>query len=872
MALPPESLSEDQEVLHALRHMPFAALKPQPNLPDNALAAQTKPKRLNDQASNNQDHSPIPQPFHELWMHHEHLDIQILPNQPMTKEKELRAHKVVLAAASTTLRMLVANAAKLDAANTLLQVDASYEVIDALLRFIYQGNIQLNDLSRTSLLALYAKAIEWRLSALEWNSARVLASTLTTDSVCETLAQAAREETRARLSLTEPAESVLLLKEAASAFAAVRWNKLRTYSSFKQLSTSLRVTVFARRASSPLHLFATGLHLEEISSQELLTALLAPPYSCNIDEPMEIPSLANKHDDPSLPLVSATPLLVALSHHRWDICELLLDAGASQRSPSIAPSESESSPLRDDWLIPWRGGGTVLHAVASAGDLDACIFLLKRNVPINEIDDEGRSPLDVSIVMDHPAIVEALRERGGRTAYLADDGSGLMHTLAASGSAHPLSLIVGTDDENVNAPNGSGYTALHLAVLHGHVEAVKVLISLSANPNIFPEGGGAAPLHLAARRGSVELLKLLLDSGADAQARIHPSGENALHLCAGNAECCQLLIKEGCAVNERDATGATPLLHTVTAPHPLEACRILLSAGAKPNTTDFLSQQTALHRLCDSGGGEDAEATAKELITHGAMVGTQDKYGHTPLHIAAYRGHIELATLLVSSGASPNIPSAERMCAISPKLPSEPSLHGARPLSPNSRHQVLACIVTPPPWLADQLADECQVCAISFSASIRRHHCRHCGRIVCSTCSSHKMPIAKFGVSKPTRVCSDCRQVLLSNDGKMQPLKLDVGDMTPIKCAPVNSKFTFHDSDTVRDADTDEPFTSPLDRQVEVDNPFDSPTGSPANLSAVVSPMKECSVDAGPPSPAICNPFDVALGTSRSTNPFEDED
>ena len=37
---------------------------------------------------------------------------------------------------------------------------------------------------------------------------------------------------------------------------------------------------------------------------------------------------------------------------------------------------------------------------------------------------------------------------------------------------------------------------------------------------------------------------------------------------------------------------------------------------------------------------------------------------------------------------------------------------------------------------------------------------RHCGRLLCSKCSGKDMPIIKFNLSKPVRVCDVCFDVL----------------------------------------------------------------------------------------------------------------
>lgn len=57
-------------------------------------------------------------------------------------------------------------------------------------------------------------------------------------------------------------------------------------------------------------------------------------------------------------------------------------------------------------------------------------------------------------------------------------------------------------------------------------------------------------------------------------------------------------------------------------------------------------------------------------------------------------------------------------------------------------------------------SDTCLECGLKFSLTVRKHHCRHCGRILCNKCSSKEVHITKFNLAKPTRVCELCYQVL----------------------------------------------------------------------------------------------------------------
>ena len=40
--------------------------------------------------------------------------------------------------------------------------------------------------------------------------------------------------------------------------------------------------------------------------------------------------------------------------------------------------------------------------------------------------------------------------------------------------------------------------------------------------------------------------------------------------------------------------------------------------------------------------------------------------------------------------------------------------------------------------------------------SFLQHHCRNCGKSVCTTCSEKRASLPHFGVNEPTRVCDIC--------------------------------------------------------------------------------------------------------------------
>lgn len=138
-------------------------------------------------------------------------------------------------------------------------------------------------------------------------------------------------------------------------------------------------------------------------------------------------------------------------------------------------------------------------------------------------------------------------------------------------------------------------------------------------------------------------------------------------------------------------------------------------------------------------------------IEHGVNIHVQSLDGSTALHLAVGRASEGVAIALVIAGAHVHLQDAAGRSVVDL---AETTNQGAM-LVP-----VLRNLAHPPDWVADDQSCECASCHGAFRVAMRKHHCRHCGRIVCYNCSSHKIPIPKFQVTKPTRVCDTCYDVL----------------------------------------------------------------------------------------------------------------
>ena len=64
-----------------------------------------------------------------------------------------------------------------------------------------------------------------------------------------------------------------------------------------------------------------------------------------------------------------------------------------------------------------------------------------------------------------------------------------------------------------------------------------------------------------------------------------------------------------------------------------------------------------------------------------------------------------------------------------------------------------------PFWVPDAEAPVCMICDLKFNLVKRRHHCRACGKVLCSLCCSEKFPLP-YLEDKEARVCKPCRGIL----------------------------------------------------------------------------------------------------------------
>lgn len=256
-------------------------------------------------------------------------------------------------------------------------------------------------------------------------------------------------------------------------------------------------------------------------------------------------------------------------------------------------------------------------------------------------------------------------------------GSTPLHYACAQGDLNCVDILLEEPSTNINHQNRVGLTPLHQATIKGHTHVVKRLLAEANISSHLPDGiyGGTA-LHFAAHHGFSDIVELLVKQNPGVQIvkdKDHKTPYD--YACSEkHSKCITLLqpsllmaaLKEGVETNnldklislieerdvvsENDFLGTSPISIAIEL-DSLELAQALIRKGVNLNTVDENGDPPLLNCLYFAGHPQIAKALLESQRVDIEQIGREK---NTPLIVAIFFGHYDIAKQLIKMGANVN--------------------------------------------------------------------------------------------------------------------------------------------------------------------------------------------------------------------------
>ncbi len=246
--------------------------------------------------------------------------------------------------------------------------------------------------------------------------------------------------------------------------------------------------------------------------------------------------------------------------------------------------------------------------------------------------------------------------RISKTWYEASVRRNLLHLAASFNQVEIVNFLVSECKFNINAQDNEGNTALHLAVIGGHLEATGAILSHKPNDSLCNKEG-KPPFHVAIQQGErgVEIVSEFVQhptvdvfvTGHDAYSSLHAAAES------NNLKALELIYKQSLQYQENVFCRILMKMHK-----KFSAFHLAARAGSHDALAFMLSKcddctlsvnllsgenKTSLHYAVERGHAQ----CVRVLLEHGGDPMVISGYHPQPIHLACMLGRVDVLRLMV---------------------------------------------------------------------------------------------------------------------------------------------------------------------------------------------------------------------------------
>jgi ankyrin repeat protein len=224
-------------------------------------------------------------------------------------------------------------------------------------------------------------------------------------------------------------------------------------------------------------------------------------------------------------------------------------------------------------------------------------------------------------------------------------GDSVLMWLVRLNELKPVECVLKKRRDNHDEMN-----SMHIAIVYGYKEMVKLLFKYKVSPNIFCNNGDTHIIRMTIDNENYEMTELLLQNG------VHPDvqdtdGTTALMEASdlGDDKLVEMILKYNPDVNKCDNDGWTPLMYAVQGSN-IRIVKLLIEKGANVNHRNNTGCSIFLVAVSNT----DRIDIMELLIEKGADINSANDKGYTPFMIAKKDNYEDCIELLKKHGAIQN--------------------------------------------------------------------------------------------------------------------------------------------------------------------------------------------------------------------------